>query len=258
MILIFYALRREVSGLRKRISRRVPLGSGMRGFRGRIGTEEIFLVATGIGIAQAREPARRALRLLPLPRIVISTGVAGALAPDLRAGDLVIADRLLMEGNHDSSFDEIARMTPDAVQSVRDTLRRAGLTCSTGAVLTARRVLASADAKRSAYTRSGALAVDMESAVIAAEFAPSAVPFVCIRAVIDEADEDLPGAELPDETGHVAPLKAALYFLKNPSALALVPTMLRNLSRATASISSALEALCLDTSGSDARPTGLG
>ena len=256
MILIFYALRRELSGLRKRISQRVPLGPGLRGFKGRIGTEEIYLVATGIGIAQARESARRALQTLPPPRMVISTGVAGALAPGLRAGDLVIADRLLMEGSQDSSFDEIARLAPDAAQSVQDTLRRAGLTCSTGALLTAKRVLANAEAKGSAYGRTGAIAVDMESAAIAAEFAVSAVPFVCIRAVIDEAGDEIPGAELPDETGRVAPLKAAAYFLKNPGALARVPTMLRNLSRATFAIAAALEALCLDAAGRDARPTG--
>jgi len=50
VILIFYALRRELSGLRKRIAQRAPLGPGLRGFKGRIGTEEIFLVATGIDI----------------------------------------------------------------------------------------------------------------------------------------------------------------------------------------------------------------
>jgi adenosylhomocysteine nucleosidase len=120
------------------------------------------------------------------------------------------------------------------------------LACSTGPLLTARRVLAGAEAKHAAYARSGALAVDMESAAIAAEFAASGTLFVCIRAVIDEADDEIPGAELPDETGHVAPLKAAAYFLKNPSALVWVPTMLKNFSRATASIASALEALCLD------------
>ena len=128
MILIFYALRRELSGLRKRIAQRAPLGQGLRGFKGRLGDEQIFLVATGIGVAQAHESARRAMLTLPRPRLVISTGVAGALAPDLKAGHLVLADRLLLEESPDSSFEEVARLSPDLERPVRDTLGRAGLT----------------------------------------------------------------------------------------------------------------------------------
>ncbi len=94
-------------------------------------------MATGIGVAQARESARRALQTLGRPRLVISTGVAGALAPDLRAGDMVIADRLLLEESPDSSFVEVARMAPDGERSVRDALGRTGLTIATGPLLTA-------------------------------------------------------------------------------------------------------------------------
>jgi adenosylhomocysteine nucleosidase len=246
MILIFYAFRRELSGLRKRIADRVPLPTGLRGFKGHIGDEEICLVATGIGVAQARESARRALQTLGRPRLVISTGVAGALAPDLRAGDMVIADRLLLEESPDSSFVEVARMAPDGERSVRDALGRTGLTIATGPLLTAGWLLAGVEAKRAAFGRTGAIAVDMESAVLAAEIAGAGIPFVCVRAVMDEAGDEIPGAELPDATGHVAPLRAAAYFIRNPAALAGVPATLRKLSRATASIAAALEALCIE------------
>jgi hypothetical protein len=111
-------------------------------------------------------------------------------------------------------------------------------------MLTARRVLSSAAAKQEAYARSGAIAVDMESAVIATEVAAAGLPFICIRAVIDEAHHEIPGADLADESGRVAPLSAAAYFLKNPSAIAQVPAILKNLRRATTSIAAALEALC--------------
>jgi nucleoside phosphorylase len=257
MVLVFYALRRELGGVRKRIGNRCALDQGLRGFRGRLGGEDIFLVATGIGTAPARDAARRALQTLLRPRLVISTGVAGGLSPDLRAGDLVIADRLLLESGDDSRsaslragsfsfgiFNEVARTAPDTVESVRIALRRAGLAAAVGPMLTARRVLSSAAAKHEAYARSGAIAVDMESAVIAAEVAVAGFPFVCLRAVIDEAHHEIPGADLADESGHVAPLSAAAFFLKNPSSLARVPAILKNLRRATTAIGSALEALC--------------
>jgi nucleoside phosphorylase len=243
MILIFYALRRELGALRKRIGNRGALGDGLRGFKGRLGGEELFLVATGIGIAQARESARRALQILPRPRLVISTGVAGALSPDLKAGDLVIANRLLIE-SESGNYDEVAQIAPDRIQSARNALARHGLTAAAGAMLTARRVLSSPAAKRAAYARGGALAVDMESAAIAIELGPSAPPFLCIRAIIDEAGDEIPGADLADPSGQVSSLKAAAYFIRNPSALAQVPGILKNLRLATKSIASALEALC--------------
>ncbi|MGO9056758.1 MAG: hypothetical protein ACLQU2_05135 [Candidatus Binataceae bacterium] len=248
MILIFYALRRELSGLRKRIHERGPLGDGLRGFKGRIGKQEVVLVATGIGPAQGREAARRAVRTLPRPRLVISTGVAGGLAPHLRAGDLVVADRLLMERPQDSSLEEVVRVSPEIVRYVQDALGGAGLPFATGPLLTLDRVLASASAKHAASRRSGAIAVDMESAAIAVEVAVAGLPLVCVRAVIDGIDDEIPGAELPDATGHVAPLRAAAYFLSRPAALMQVPALLRNLARATASIADALEALCVEPS----------
>ncbi len=244
MILVFYALRRELGAVRKRIGNRCAVDQGLRGFKGRLGGEDIFLVATGIGIAPAREAARRALQTLPQPRLVISTGVAGGLSPNLRAGDLVIADRLLLEETPDSSCGEVGRLSPDIETAVRNALGRAGLTVSTGPLLTAGWLLAGADAKRAAFQRSGAIAVDMESAVLAMEVAVAGLPFVSVRAVMDEAEDEIPGAELPDASGHVAPLKAAAYFIRNPTALTGVPATLRKLARATASIALALEALC--------------
>ncbi len=130
---------------------------------------------------------------------------------------------------------------------MRDTLGRTGLTVATGALLTTGWLLAGVEAKRAAFGRTGAIAVDMESAALAAEVAGAGIPFVCVRAVMDEAADEIPGAELPDASGHVAPLKAAAYFIRNPAALAGVPATLRKLSRATTAIASALEALCIES-----------
>ncbi len=243
MILVFYALRRELGALRKRIGERCALGEGLRGLRGKLNGEELAMVATGIGIAQARDAARRALQTLPPPRLVISTGVAGALDPGLAAGDLVIADRLLIE-SESGGYEEAARTALVTLEMARGVLGRKGITAAAGTMLTARRVLASAAAKRQAYERCRAIAVDMESAAIAIEMAQCGAPFICIRAVVDEAGDEIPGAELAGESGKVSPLRAAAYFVRNPAALARVPAILKNLGRAAASIAAALSALC--------------
>jgi nucleoside phosphorylase len=245
MTLIFYALRRELGGLRKRIAGRFALSDGLRGFRGRIGGEEVVLVATGIGIERARETARHALQTLPPPRLVISTGVAGGLIPELKAGDLVIADRLLLE-TEGGAFEEVAHIASDTLPLVRAAMRRAGLAPVEGPMVTVRRVLTAIADKRDAYRRYRATAADMESAAIALEVAGAGLSFVCVRAIIDEVDDELPGADLPDESGHVSPFKAAAFFLKNPSVLTQVPAIMKKMNHATVAIAAAIEALCAD------------
>jgi adenosylhomocysteine nucleosidase len=253
MILVFYALRREVGGMRRRIAGRSSLSNGLRGFKGRLGAEEIIAVATGIGVGRAHAAARQALHTFSRPRMVISTGVAGALVPALKAGELVIADRMLLVeeqdgGVQDASFNEVVRISADTLQIAQAALQRAGMAFATGALLTMHRVMTGAAARNAAHARSGALAVDMESAVIAMEAESAGAPFVCVRAIMDEFDDEIPGAELPDESGRVAPLKAAAYFLKNPASLALIPGVLKKLNRATGSIAAAVAAISIPSS----------
>jgi len=59
-------------------------------------------------------------------------------------------------------------------------------------VVTRDRVVVTAAEKRATREKTGAAAVDMESASIARKAAEWGVPFQCIRAVSDTADEDLP------------------------------------------------------------------
>src|SRR6202044_432479 len=113
---------------------------------------------------------------------------------------------------------------------------------STGAILTSNRVFTVAE-KRSAKESTGAIAVDMETAAIAAEAGARGLPFVAIRAVLDEVDDEVVGAAMADEDGNVRPLAATSYLLRNPAAILKLPQMMRNLSRATASIADALSAI---------------
>ena len=172
--------------------------------------------------------------------------MAGGLAPHLRAGDLVIADRVLMEKPQDSILEEVARAPSDLVRAVEDALGRAGLPVSTGALLTVDRVLANAGAKHAAFRRSGAIAVDMESAAIAAEAAAAGLPFICVRAVMDGATTKSPARNCPTRLDTWRRCRAAAYFLSRPSALMQVPAILRKLNRATAAIAAALETLCVE------------
>jgi adenosylhomocysteine nucleosidase len=243
VILIFYAFAREAAAFKRRLESRTALGiDGLRGFRGRLGAVEIIGIATGLGIRRAADTARRAMQSLS-PDLVIATGLAGALSDELRPGDLVLADRLILDGEDAGSTQGTIAIPPADLARFEAALEADRLAFSTGSILTAARILKDGSAKRGAGARTGALAVDMESAAIAAEAHRLGLRFACVRAVLDTVDEEIVGAELAGPDGEVRPLAAASFVLRNPAALVGLARMMRSLNRATAALAAALEAL---------------
>jgi adenosylhomocysteine nucleosidase len=245
VILIFYAFARESAAFKRHLESRTALNiNGLRGFRGRLGSTEIIGIATGLGIRRAADAARRAMRLLVSIDLVIATGVAGALGDALRPGDLVLADRLILETDEEDGSTPTTIAIPSAdLARFHAALETRRLGFSTGAILTATRILKDGAAKRNARARTGAFAVDMESAAIAAEARQAGLPFACVRAVLDTIDEEVVGAELAGPDGEVRPLAAASFVLRNPTAVVGLARMMRSLNRATTSLAAALEAL---------------
>lgn len=106
--------------------------------------------------------------------VILSSGVAGALDPSLKPGDLVIdGDPALVERLH--------RILPGAI---------------VGPVIGQDIILATREQKRVLNTFAGALAVDMESHVAARVASRRRRPFAVLRAISDGVDEALPPAAL--------------------------------------------------------------
>jgi adenosylhomocysteine nucleosidase len=244
LILLFYAFAREIAPFKRRLHHSAPLAlDGLHGFRAEVGGKEFAAVAHGIGHQRATETARRAFDLIPNAGLVIGTGVVGALSGGLKPGDLVLSDRTIMI-HGDGQLDEQVTAISDAhLRAIGRSLAIAGIAYSTGAILTSHRVLATGAEKRRAKESTGAIAVDMETAAIASEASARGLPFVAIRAVLDEVDDEIFGAEMADEDGNVKPLAATSYLIRNPATMLKLPRMIRNLSRATASIANALIAI---------------
>ena len=114
---------------------------------------------------------------------LISIGIAGALAPDLRPGDWVVATQVLAGG----------AVTPTDPAWTAEILRRLS-GARTGAILGSDDMLTAATHKRAAHESFGALAVDMESHVTARVAGRLGLPFAAFRAISDGADRDLPTA----------------------------------------------------------------
>ena len=243
LILIFYAFSREVGPLKRRLKERAPLAEpGLRGFESRAGERRIVFVATGIGAERARETARIALDRFAAPELVLGTGVAGALSAGLSPGDIVLAERIVAAPAEGRGPEPAFEVAPDALTHCEQVLQQASLAFARGGLLTSRRVLANAHAKLRAKEQTGAIAVDMESAALAAEAARRGLRFAVVRTVMDALGDEVFGAELADEHGRVRALAATGYLMKNPSAIVQLPRMMRNLGHATRSLAQAIEA----------------
>jgi adenosylhomocysteine nucleosidase len=244
VILILYAFAREIGAFKRRLQDRTALGiDGLRGFRARLGSTEIVGIATGLGMRRAAETARRALQSFAPVNLVIATGLAGALDEELQTGDLVLADQLILDDEHPGLPPATIAIPPVDLARFKAALEDSGLKFVTGTILTAAQILHDGAAKRGARAETGALAVDMESAAVAAEARRCGVRFVCVRAVLDTVDEEIVGAEMIGPAGEMRPLAAASFVLRNPVALIGLARMMRSLNRATAALAAALEAL---------------
>jgi 4-hydroxy-3-methylbut-2-en-1-yl diphosphate reductase len=117
----------------------------------------------------------RSARALGGPAIV--AGVAGGLADRVRPGDVVVADEV--RGHPDGPVP-----VPSA-PLLAGALRRMGLTVHIGPIVSEPRITYGADRARLAAT--GALAVDTETAWLAARDQP----FAAVRTIVDTADSPL-------------------------------------------------------------------
>ena len=113
---------------------------------------------------------------------MISAGFAGALCPELKRNDILIADRLLStEGN------EAALELPAGLSAAVN-----GRSVHRGSLLTADRVVRLPSEKRSLFARYGAMAVDMETFAVAEVCRHREVAFSSVRVINDSSDEQLP------------------------------------------------------------------
>lgn len=116
---------------------------------------------------------------------LISFGLAGGLAPQLRPGTLIVASEIVDPTGNRLPVDRAWAATVRQATGALD-----------GAILGALVPAASAAAKKALFARTGALAVDLESLAVARAAGLAGLPFIVVRAVADAAGRDLPPAAL--------------------------------------------------------------
>jgi adenosylhomocysteine nucleosidase len=162
-------------------------GEGFTAHEGELAGRQVVIVTTGPGADAARQGVM-ALAAGHRPRWIVAAGFATALAPELRIGDIVMADRLLGQaGSSSAAADgELSvdfQIDPAALAALRH--------LHVGRLLTADRLPTDGEQKRLLAERYQALAADRQSAVVAEVCRHERVRFLAVR-VVREACESLP------------------------------------------------------------------
>ena len=210
--------------------------NGLQVCRGRRGDRRVTLLKTGMG-ARGFAPRLRAHLAADPADAVLVAGLAGALAPDLAAGDLVLYDRCLDARNERElapGRDEIASIVmDDALPDILAALfHTAGQRVRVAPGITVGEVLVTAQAKLALGARHRAAAVDMETFEIAVACREQGIPFAALRVVSDEAGQDLPDFNRAyDAAGRVLPAQMAAALLARPAVTARFLRQLRPVMR---------------------------
>jgi adenosylhomocysteine nucleosidase len=176
---------------------------------------------SGIGLQAAR---RQAEQLAEISELLVSFGVSGGLHPALKTGDLVLADLVLARNPEHSStaakrqndkpgLHELSqtqalpvsfRADAGLIDYIAEKFQENTIHFYRGPILCSTKPISTAASKLAAYRLTGALAVDMESRAVCEVAAEAGLPFFCLRAICDTADQTVPDA-LPatvDEHGN--------------------------------------------------------
>ena len=196
-----------------------------------------FLYLSGMGQQAAREGA---LSLIAAgANALVSFGVAGSLAPGLRSGTLFCPSCVLDERSHDYQPD------PTWHASLTGRLTAAHLPLvEQGSLLSLPEPLLSVEAKGFMRERHQSLAVDMESAAIAMVAGEHRIPFIVLRAIVDEREDNVPG-ELQnsiDAWGRPRSLRMLTTLLRHPHLLMELPTLAARMGKATRALRAAAQA----------------
>lgn len=240
MLAIVAAMDAEVQGFRRRGRWERDDSLGLPGWRVVVGGEcSVHMVVSGVGRQAAEEAARRIVAQ-KRPEAVLSVGFCGGLAPDLRRGDLIVAARVRAWP---------ARLGAEGAQASDERLIAIAESCPAprrlrvvrGDWLTIDSAVSTVEEKRRLARESGAVAVEMESYWLAEVAAKAGVPFLGVRAVLDDARSEVPSV-VTGWNGSASAVTLAGRLLRKPAALPRLIGLARSMVQARRNLTTFVEA----------------
>lgn len=215
-ILVTFAVSTEFAAWRRQHDFRQVSHEPFEVYAAEIGGNAVRALLTGVGASAAETALRWALGTPS--DLCISSGFAGALAPELRVGD-VLAARVVVRAERELAVASDREMLAVAHKAGARQVDR---------FLTSERLVVSATEK--AALAGQADAVEMESFVILAEAARHGVRAVTIRATSDAADASLPidFDRARDERGRIRTSAVLAEVLRQPQCIPALVRLVRD------------------------------
>lgn len=205
--------------------------AGFALYRFTIGGHRVILIESGMG----PERAATATALLidrAAPAMLVNFGFGGAVTTDLRVGDVVVAERILLHRGR--LFSEQPGLARELAERVAGTVGKGdgerGYHTLCGTFITAAEILQKRVLAGLLPTGTSHPVVEMESAAVARIAAREGVPLVALRAISDGAEEELGFAidEFTDQEMRIRAGKVLLTIAKKPWIILQLVRLARN------------------------------
>lgn len=182
-------------------------------WRSALGAAAPFVRAVG-GRSEAAENTAREMIDKGVQGLV-SFGIAGSLDSSLAAGTLTLPGKIVSSDGEEYVCDDgwTDRLAGQVLRTVQ--VSRTDMACVSEPVVTAAQ-------KRQLADATGCGAVDMESLAVARVALARGVPFIAVRAIADEADQNLPEAAQVAMAGDgsISTGKVLFSLIRHPAQLA--------------------------------------
>ncbi len=201
MIGLIGAMVPEVEALQQQLTNpKVTTISGVDFWQGTLNETQVVIAQCGIGKVFAALCAQ-AMILHFHPHVIINTGVAGALHPALKVGDVVIAENVVQHDMDTTPFGDPLGMIsglniveipacPKTADALQQAVKELGYTAMVGTIASGDQFLSDPAKKQAIHTTFEAYAVEMEGAAIGQVCYVNKVPFGVLRVISDSANGD--------------------------------------------------------------------
>lgn len=198
---IIGAMEVEVNDLTSRLeNKKCETISGISFYTGKLLGKDVAIAKCGIGKVFAAMAAEIMI-LKFAPKLLVNTGVGGALAYGLRCGDIVVAEKLCQHDMDTSPIGDpvglvsgINKIWFETDTKAREILlssgKELGLSVKLGSIATGDRFVATKDVKNYIVDTFAASVCEMEGGAIAQVAFVNETPFVVVRAISDSADDE--------------------------------------------------------------------
>ena len=197
---ILGAMDPEVEALISKLENRIEnTVGGIKFHTGILEGKRVAVAKCGIGKVFAALAAE-AMIITYSPRLIVNTGVGGALASGIGVCDVVVAEKLVQHDMDTSALGDPKGLISGinvvyfeackhAIDVVKNACSQLGVNCHSGTIASGDVFVSTSEEKNAIRDRFGASVCEMEGAAIAQVAYVNNTPCCVIRAISDSADE---------------------------------------------------------------------